>query len=365
MSKIQKIIAFVALIGLMFIGGFYLGLARNTPEAEPVDLPVATGDAAPDMVKQLNEMVNTDTAEAATTEAVNALYSFVMATASTEGLNYQVSKSFADALNTLGYETAVVATGSSYENILALRNDKAQLAILTSDRAVQGYNGVGLYNKIGPCADLRVLMSLWPNYWQIVTLADSGIQTVHDLSGKTVAVDEVGSDADRALRGLYDANKLTFDDKLIEYPARAQAWEGLQNGTYAAVFVVAEVKSEDIMKARESETGFRLVPVDSAAYGALVNRMPYYMHGVIAADVYNLSRDIPTVMTMNVMMVDAAVPEATVYQMLSDFFADLDEMKADNEILSNYFQAANPAMDIGVPLHDGALRYFREKGMVE
>ena len=293
------------------------------------------------------------------------VYELMMLSAAHDGHNFNVSKALVDALGDMDYATAVTITGSTRRNIAGLLKGQGQLAVANSDTALEAYNAKGAYSGEPPATSLKVLMSMWVNYGQLLVRADSDIRSLADLSGKAIAVDEPDSDADRAVRALLNTTERPFSEDNLKYLALPEALDELEQGLCDAIFVVGMLESDRAATIKARDFSVRPIAIDDATYKRLLEFYPFYMRRDLPAGTYDSSQETPTIATVNVMLVSESVPEDVVYTMLKDFFAQKDVLAAKYPLLQKALFDEDVAFNIGVPFHAGAIKYYREQGLME
>ena len=142
-------------------------------------------------------------------------------TGPTSGIYYPIGGAFATALQNYGYTTSATATGATAENINAILTKQGELAVAMSDSVLQATGAWGAYEGKEP-ADLRFMMSLWPNYVQIVTTADSGITKFEDIKGRKVGVGNPNSGVELNARMIFEAYGMTYNDCKVDYLSSAR-----------------------------------------------------------------------------------------------------------------------------------------------
>lgn len=347
----NNIILLLLIIIIGFSIGFFTGGDR---EEEAVAETASSGE-----ISDVGPVVQTGG------EQKPHVYSFMMLSAASDGHNFDVSKAVVDALGDMNYDTAVMITGSTMQNIEGLLNGQGQLAISNSDTTLEAFNGRGVYGGQAPIPDLRVLMSMWVNYGQLLVRADSDVKSLADLAGRQIAVDEPGSDADRTIRALMAITETSLSEDHLAYVALPDALDGLEQGIYEAVFIVGMLESDRVATIEASGLDVRVIPIDDAAFNQLTALYPFYMQDVLPAGVYASQTEVPTVVTVNVMLIAESVSEDVVYKMLQDFFAQKDELSHKYPILQKALFDEKAAFDIGIPFYTGAAKYYREQGWLE
>jgi TRAP transporter TAXI family solute receptor len=302
-------------------------------------------------------------------ELNRSAYFITVLTGPTSGIYYPIGGAFNSYLTKLGYKSSATATSASVENINYILTGQGELAIAMSDAVIQAINGTGQYQGKPPAKDLRAMMGLWPNYCQIVTTADSGIKSFTDMKGKRVGVGAPNSGVELNARVMFEAHGMTYADCRVDYLAYGEAIEQMKNGLCDVAFVTSGLGNATIRELGVTKTIY-FVPVEGAALRNLLSRYPYYAEAIIPKDVYGTAVDTTTAVVPNIMLVDKNLPNEVVYDMLTNFYSPdgvasigaSHATAAENIMLSTALRGISGSEII---LHDGAIQFYKEKGMIK
>ena len=283
-----------------------------------------------------------------------------IATGPTSGIYFPIGGSFAETLKSAGYKTSVQATGASAENISMILKGESELAIAMQDSVMQAYKGFGAYegkanNK------LRAMMRLWPNYVQLVTLKNSGINSVEDLKGKRVGVGAANSGVELNARMIYEAYKMSYSDSKVDYLSYGEAIDQMKNGQIDAAFVTSGIPNGTIMELSTSYD-MKIVPINGAGRDALIAKYPFFSPTTIPANTYNNKEDIESVFVYNIMLVNSDLSDDLVYDMISIIFNNISVVKSSHNAADKNIDLSFGVKDIAIPLHPGAEKFWKEKG---
>ncbi|BBI59718.1 hypothetical protein HSBAA_10240 [Vreelandella sulfidaeris] len=136
-----------------------------------------------------------------------------IATGGTGGVYYPIGGGFAEMINNHieGAQATAEVTGASVENMGLIMRGDADLALALADTVYQAYNGSGDFEG-RQIENIRALASVYPNAVQLVTLAESDIESIADLEGKRVSVGAPGSGTELNARALLEANGVSYED---------------------------------------------------------------------------------------------------------------------------------------------------------
>ena len=200
---------------------------------------------------------------------------------------------------------------------------------------------------------------LYQEECHIVVRADSGINTVEELQGKTVSIGEEESGTEQNAKQILAAYGL--DEKLVKEVNLnyTDAAKQLQSGEIDALFCTSGVKTEMIEELANS-CGIALLPVDGSAAARLLAAYPAYSQGVIPAGSYNgQDQDVPTIGVKAVLLASDELSENTVKALTKTLYDGVDTLQTELGLPLEL----GPADKIGVPVHAGAAAYYQENGM--
>ena len=290
-------------------------------------------------------------------------------TGPSSGIYFPIGGAFANYIGTLGYKTSATATGASGENLNALLTGQGEMAIVMADSAIQAVDATGAYEGKPPAKALRSIMGLWPNYCQIVTTADSGIKKFTDLKGKRVGVGAPNSGVELNARMIFEAHGMTYKDCRVDYLNYGEAIDQIKNGRCDAAFVTSGLGNATIRELGVSHK-VAFVPVEGDSLKALIKKYPVFIEGVIPAAVYGAEKDTSTCAVMNIMLVHEKLPKAVVYDLLENLYSPegLAAIGASHGTAKSNITTQTALRGITgttLPLHEGAIAYYKDKGMLK
>ena len=290
-------------------------------------------------------------------------------TGPTSGIYFPIGGAFSSFIGTLGYKTSATATGATGENINALQTGQGEMAIAMADSVIQAVDAFGAYEGKQPAKSLRAMMGLWPNVCQIVTTANSGIKSFADLKGKRVGVGAPNSGVELNARMIFEAHGMSYKDCRVDYLSYGEAIDQIKNGRCDAAFVTSGLGNATIRELGVSHK-VAFVPVEGEALQKLIKKYPFYIEFIIPAAVYGAEKDTTTAAVMNIMLVDIKLPDNVVYDLLENIYspAGLAAIGASHGTAKANIMpetALRGVAGTSVPLHDGATKYYKDKGMLK
>jgi TRAP transporter TAXI family solute receptor len=296
-------------------------------------------------------------------------YFITVLTGPSSGIYFPIGGAFSTFLGSIGYRTSATATGATAENINALLTGQGEMAIAMADSVIQAVDAFGAYEGKPAAKDLRALMGLWPNYCQIVTTVDSGIKKFEDLKGKRVGVGAPNSGVELNARMRFEAHGMTYADCKVDYLNYGEAIDQMKNGLCDVAFVTSGLGNATIMELGTAKK-IRFVPVEGEPLKKLIEKYPFYIEATIPADVYSTDGDATTAAVMNIMLVDKKLPAEVVYDLLGNIYSEagiLAIQGSHGTAKANIMPetALRGIAGTSIPLHDGAVQYYKDKGTLQ
>lgn len=260
-------------------------------------------------------------------------------------------------------KATVQVTKASAENLNLLQAGKGEVAFTLGDAFSDAWKGDAEAGFKAPLNKLRTLAAIYPNYIQIVANADSGIKTLADLKGKKVAVGAPKSGTELNARAIFKAAGLSYQDfAKVEYLPFGESVELIKNRQLDATLISAGL---GVAAVRDLATSVKIsiVPIPADVIAKIND--PAYQAGTVPANTYNnQTSDVPTVAIQNFLATHEGVPAETVYKMTKALFENLDQMVAAHGA-AKAIKLENAAKNPPAPLHPGAEKYYREKGLIK
>ena len=285
------------------------------------------------------------------------------------GVYYVVGQSICKLVNRgtkdHGIKCTAPSTGGSVANLNAIKAGEQDMGVAQSDWQYHAYNGTAKFEDQGANKDLRSVFSVHPEPFTVIARTDSGIKTFDDLKGKRVNVGNPGSGQRGTLEVLMKEKGWTMDDfKLAsELKSAEQAQALCDNKVDAIVFTVGHPNGS-IQEATTSCDAI-IVPVTGPEVDKLVSANPFYAKATIPGGMYKgTDSDAQTFGVKATFVSSTKAPEATIYQVVTAVFDNFDRFKRLPPAFANLDPKDMIKDGNSAPLHDGAAKYFKEKGMM-
>ncbi len=308
-------------------------------------------------------------AAVATTAFAQQRLFFGVATGGTGGTYYPLGGMLAQLISNKAVvdgkkiSATAEAGGASVANVKLLGNKDIESAFVAADILDAAYNGKGQFNGAA-IKNVRALGALYPETVQLITRADSGINTVKDLKGKSISSGSPGSGQYQLLTDLLQVYGMTRADIKEDLSSFTQAVDKIKDGNLHATLITAGVPTAAVTDFAQSHA-LKVIPLAGPEIATLQKQQPYYTNVKLPADSYKgQTTAVDTLAVMAVWATHDAVPDSVAYEVTKALFENVAIMGQVHVQGKNISLAT--ALAVGTaPLHPGALKYFKEKGIVK
>ena len=285
-----------------------------------------------------------------------------MATGGTTGTYYAysgaVSQVLSSKINNLSFD--VQSTGASKANIFLVADKEADIAIVQNDVMYYAYNGIDLFANEGAVKGFSAMAGCYAEVCQIVS--KSNITSIEELRGKRVSVGDIGSGCEFNARQILEAYGMTFDDIQVNNLSFADSASALKDDKIDAFFCVAGAPTTAIVELATSNS-INILEVDDAHAAKLIADYPFYTKFNVPGGAYKgVDRDVQTVAVVATYIVSDNLDEKIVYEITKALFENKEEIAKAHpkgaELDPEYAVAG-----ISIPIHPGALKYYKEIGV--
>lgn len=285
---------------------------------------------------------------------------WVLGTGQTPGTYAAFGKGFARHASARGLPLHAHPSAGSVENGMRIQEREFDLALIQSDVAEVLYEGVE-DGRI-PLPDLRAVASLWPEAVHIVTLAGSEIRKLADLSGKRIAMGNVGSGTRLNAVEIGRAAGMTRDDfpEILETDL-ARSIRALEAGEVDAIFVTEAVPSRAIQDLILRRDDVRFVEIEEPVLELLsADHFAYYGLTVPARSYPGQERPFRTLALAASLVARVDTPDDLVARVLAMLIDEADDL-SQFDYRAAFISSDTMRLGIALPLHPAAERFYRER----
>ena len=290
---------------------------------------------------------------------------FRIGTGGTGGTYYPIGGLIANAISTDTLNASAVATNGSVANVNGIIGGSMESGFSQADVNYWAYTGTGIYEGKPKVEELRAIANLYPETLHISVRKGLGIKSIADLKGKRVSLDEPGSGTLVNAKVILAAYGISEKDIKPEYLKQIQSVDKLKDGSLDAFFQTTGYPQGTLTELA-STAGFDLLPVDGPQAEKLRADFKFFAADEIPAGTY---KDVAGVKTLSVgaqWVTTAKMDAELVYQVTKGLWSDkargiLDAGHAKGKAI----QKATALAGVGIPLHPGAEKFYKEAGLIK
>jgi TRAP transporter TAXI family solute receptor len=255
-----------------------------------------------------------------------------------------------------------VLPGAGIANVKAIQAGKADLGFANSISTVDGVAGREPFTE--KATNVCNVATLYPQFFQIVANADAGIKSLADMKGKGLAVQPKGNTAEFISQQALQVYGMKYEDMgRVSYVSYTDAVSLMKDNNAQAFTLGTTVPASAIMDLA-SARDITIVGFPQDKFEAMRKLNPGYTKLVIPAGSYpKQTADVPTIGYATHVIARCDLDADVVYKVLKGMVAN----KADLTAIAKAMGSTTPKMmaeDIGVPLHKGAEKFYKEAGVL-
>jgi TRAP transporter TAXI family solute receptor len=251
--------------------------------------------------------------------------------------------------------------GAGIANIRGVDEGKAQIGFGNTITTVDGLAGRPPYPK--PVTKVCQVANLYPQYYQVVVPVDANINSISDLKGKVMVTQPKGNSSEIINVHLLQVFGMTYQSlaKVNFINSYTDAVEMMKDG-HAKVFTLGTTVPASAVMDLASARDIKLLGIDARTLAEMKKINPGYSKLTIKAGTYpKQNKDVDVIGYATHLVASCDLPEEMVYKMVKAMAANVNDMAASNKAISGLTPKIM-AEDIGVPLHKGALKFYKEAG---
>jgi len=251
--------------------------------------------------------------------------------------------------------------GAGIANVRGVDEGKAQIGFANSATTVDGVAGRPPYPK--KVTKVCQLANLYPQYFQVVALADAKINSFADLKGKSLVTQPKGNSAEILTAEVLSINGMSYQSlSKANFQAGYTDAVSLMKDGHAQVFTLGTTAPASAVMDLASARDVHLVPVDDKTMASLSKVNPGYHKLTIKAGTYpKQDKDVPVIGYSTHLIVACDLPEDTVYKLAKIMASHIDTLASVVKPITG-MTPKEMAVDIGVPFHKGAVKFYKEVG---
>jgi TRAP transporter TAXI family solute receptor len=265
-----------------------------------------------------------------------------------------------------GLVATAVASNGSVGNVNAINGGALEAGFTQSDVAYWAQTGTGLWEGQPAVEKLRLIANLYPESIHLVTRADAGIESVADLKGKRVSLDEPGSGTLVDAKIILEAYGLSESDVTAEYLKPDQAADRMRDGAMDAFFFVGGYPAGAIAELA-SQHDVKLVPISGPEVEKLLETYNFFATDNFPAGTYDgQDADVPTISVGAQLVTSADQSEELIYGITKALYNEnTQKLFAAGHAKGKQITLDSATQGAGIPFHPGAERFYKEAGKLQ
>jgi TRAP transporter TAXI family solute receptor len=264
-----------------------------------------------------------------------------------------------------GIRCSVESTGGSVFNVNTIKAGELDMGVAQSDVHYNAVKGLAQF-KDGAFKELRSVFALHPEPVTVVARKEANVKSFADFKGKRFNVGNPGSGTRASLEELIGAMGWKLSDFALASELKAdEHGPALCDGKIDGFFYLVGHPSANIQDPT-TVCGAKLVSVTGPVVDKLVKEKPYYAKATIPAGLYpGNPQPTETYGVLATFVSSSKVPANTIYAVVKGVFDNFDEFKKLHPALAALDPESMIKDGLSAPLHDGAVKYYKEKGWIK
>ena len=281
---------------------------------------------------------------------------FRLGTAALGGAYYPLGQGLASLVTRYadGISMVPIVTRGALENPRLVSEGELEMALTNADLAYFAYLGEGPYEAP---LDILAAGALHPSVLHLIARAGSGVPTFAELRGRRLAIGPAGGPTVTLTDLLLQSYGMTLDDVVPSFLSYSDGFTQLGDGNVDAAFALAGYPAAAVMQTRATQE-LAFIHVEDSVIEQFVADNPYYYPVEIASSVYDTESGSKVLAIANVLIVRGSESDDAVYEVVESIYANLAELSDTNAIAGQI--DASRSVELPLPLHPGAARYFAE-----
>lgn len=255
-----------------------------------------------------------------------------------------------------------VMPGAGIANVKAIDAGKADIAFANSVSTVDAINGNPPFDE--KATTICHIATLYPQYFQIVTTADTGIESLDQLKGRELTTQPTGNTGEAITAHLVQAAGLSYDDLAgVDFVSYNDSVALLKDGN-SEVFTLGTTVPASAIMDLASARDVKLLEIDDAMLAKMQELNPGYKRIEIPAGSYpGQDAAVPTIGYATHVIARCDLPDETVTGILEQIVDHQQDLASVAKAIGDT-TLEQMAADIGVPFHPAAEAFWKEQGVL-
>ncbi|MFM9975006.1 MAG: TAXI family TRAP transporter solute-binding subunit [Beijerinckiaceae bacterium] len=290
---------------------------------------------------------------------------FRIGTGGTGGTYFPIGGIIANAVSTATVNASAVASNGSVANVNAIVGGASESGFSQSDVAAWAYTGTGWFEGKPKVEELRAIANLYPETVHIVVKKGLGAKSIADLKGKRISIDEPGSGSLVNAKAILAAYGVGDRDYRAENLKPGPASEKMRDGSLDAFFITGGYPLGALTELGTTH-GFELLPIDGDAAEKLKKQFGFFAPDTIPDDAYKGIKGVATLAVGAQWVTSAKIDTDLVYEVTKALWSDKTRAILDaGHAKGKTIQKTTALLGLGIPLHAGAEKFYKEAGLLK
>jgi hypothetical protein len=263
-----------------------------------------------------------------------------------------------------GLIASAVTSNGSVANVSAIAAGSAQSGFVQSDIAYWAHTGTGIYSGRPKVDVLCAIANLYPESIQLVVRKGSGIRSVQDLRGRKISLDEPGSGTLVDARLILQAFGLSEKDLQAQYFPAQRVADNLRDGTIDGFFSVSGWPQSSVADLAAT-VGIELVPIAGPEVDKLIEQFSFFSKEEIPDNAYKGVAGVSTVSVHAIWATSIKQNEELIYKVTAALWNPSTRKLLDSgHAKGREIRLETATRGLGIPLHPGAEKFYKEQGLI-
>ena len=290
---------------------------------------------------------------------------FRIGTGGTGGTYYPVGGLIGNAISTDKINVSAVATNGSVANINAIVGGSLESGFSQADVNSWAFTATGIYEGKPKVEELRAIANLYPESVHVVIKKGLAVKSLADLKGRRVSLDEPGLGTLVNAKAILAAYGLTEKDFKPEYLKPQQAADKMKDGGVDAFFSTTGYPQGSITELAAT-SGIELVPIDGAGRDKILAQYKFFAADKIPDGAYKDVKGVDTIAVGAQWVTTAKQDAELVYEVTKALWSDKTRAMLDGgHAKGKSIVKATALTGVGIPLHPGAEKFYKEAGLIK
>lgn len=290
---------------------------------------------------------------------------FRIGTGGTAGTYYPIGGLIANAISSDKINASAIASNGSLANVNAIVGGAMESGFSQSDVAAWAYTGTGIFEGKPKVEELRAIANLYAETVHVVVKKGLGAKSIADLKGKRVSIDEPGSGSIVNAKAILAGYGVAEGSYKAENLKPGPSAEKMRDGSIDAFFITGGYPLGALTELATTH-GFELLAVDGEPAEALKKKFSFFASDAIPDEAYKGVKGVKTLSVGAQWVTTAKIDADLVYEVTKALWSDKTRSALDaGHAKGKAIQKATAISGLGLPLHDGAAKFYKEAGLLK